>query len=286
MNEEKVAAHPVHRGCWAPELKGKTAIITGAGRLRSIGRAIAHELARQGVNIVLTGTGRSPDDFPSEEKQVGWRDVQSVASEVEALGSKAAAHVSDVSNPTAIRNLLIATIERFGAIDILVNNAGAARGADRTSVVDLAREDWARVFQVNVEGTFLMSQSVARLMIERGCGGSIINISSIAARLALPNTAAYCASKAAINALSRTMAMELAKDGIRVNAILPGIIETSRMDGMGRGQEWKAFVTRVTPLGIAGTGAEVAQLCTYLCSDMGAWMTGQDIAIDGGASWH
>src|SRR5947208_1561850 len=121
----------VSRGVWAPELKGKTAIVTGAGRLRSIGRPIALELARQGVNVVLTGTGRSPDRFPPDEQAIGWRDIESVADEVRQIGTVALPLVSDISDPAAVDAMVQQSLDRFGSIDILVNNAGAARGADR-----------------------------------------------------------------------------------------------------------------------------------------------------------
>jgi 3-oxoacyl-[acyl-carrier protein] reductase/meso-butanediol dehydrogenase/(S,S)-butanediol dehydrogenase/diacetyl reductase len=275
----------VSRGAWAPELKGKTAIVTGAGRLRSIGRPVALELARQGVNVVLTGTGRSPDRYPPDEQAIGWRDIASVADEIEAVGARALALVSDARDPDAVTSLVEQTLKEFGGVDILVNNAGAARGDDRVPVVDLDIDTWRTVIDVNLTGTFLTSRAVARQMIARGLGGCILNISSIASRAAGASTAAYSASKAGINALSHAMAMELAPHRIRVNAVLPGVIETARMDDLGRGERWEATLRRI-PLGVAGNGMEIAYLCTYLCSDMGAWITGQDLTVDGGMTWH
>lgn len=282
---EFVARALVSRGVWAPELKGKTAIVTGAGRLRSIGRPIALELARQGVNIVLTGTGRAPEHFPPDEQEIGWRDIESVADEVRAAGAEALALVSDVSNPDAVDAMVQQAVARFGRLDIMVNNAGAARGNDRVPVVDLAVETWRKVIDVNLTGTFLASRAAARQMIAQGEGGSILNISSIASRMAGASAAAYSASKAGINALSHALALELAPHRIRVNAVLPGVIETARMDDLGREERWEATLKRI-PLGTAGNGMEIAYLCTYLCSDMGAWITGQDLTVDGGSTWH
>src|SRR5437763_6733774 len=131
MDNEFVARARTSRGRWAPELAGRTAIVTGAGRLRSIGRSVALELARQGVNLVLTGTGRSPESYPPEEKEIGWRDIASVAEEAEALGVGALTCVSDASQPGAADDLVRQAVDRFGRVDILVNNAGAARGGDR-----------------------------------------------------------------------------------------------------------------------------------------------------------
>jgi NAD(P)-dependent dehydrogenase (short-subunit alcohol dehydrogenase family) len=176
-------------------------------------------------------------------------------------------------------------LDRFGRVDILINNAGAARGDDRVPVVDLAVETWRKVIDVNLTGTFLASRAVARQMIAQGEGGCILNISSIASRMAGPSAAAYSASKAGINAFSRALAMEMAPHRIRVNAVLPGVIETARMDDLGREERWEATLKRI-PLGTAGNGMEIAYLCAYLCSDMGAWVTGQDLTVDGGSTWH
>jgi 3-oxoacyl-[acyl-carrier protein] reductase/meso-butanediol dehydrogenase/(S,S)-butanediol dehydrogenase/diacetyl reductase len=286
MTEDFVARAQVSRGAWAPELRGRAAIVTGAGRLRSIGRAICLELARQGVNVVLTGTGRDPSRYPPEEQEIGWRDIDSVAEEIRQIGAQALPLVSDVADPTAVAGLIDTAVERFGRLDIVVNNAGAARGEDRVPVVDLTLEAWNKVLHTNLTGSFLVSQAAARRMAKDGRGGSIVNISSIASRVGAAHSAAYAASKAGLNALSRVMAVELAPHRIRVNSVLPGVIETSRMDDLGRGEVWKKFIEERIPLGSAGNGMECAYLVTYLCSDMGAWITGQDLAVDGGTTWR
>lgn len=271
---------------WAPGIAGKTALVTGAGRMHSIGRAVAVELARQGANVVVTGTGRHPDHYPPEERAAGWRDIESVTDEIERLGVQAMAIVSDVRDEHAVTGMVESVIKRFGGIDILVNNAGAARGGDRGPIVDMPFDQWSRVLRVNLDGVFLTSQAVTRHMIARGKGGSVVNVSSIASRNASPGNGAYTASKAAVNALSRTMALELAEHGIRVNSVLPGIIDTSRTADIGRDEVWNDFVAQFTPLGVAGKASEVADLCVYLCSDRAKWITGQDFAIDGGSTWH
>lgn len=277
---------PANRGCWAPELKGRTAVITGAGRLRSIGREIALELARQGVNIVLTGSGKSPDLYPEDEKAIGWRDIDSVAEEVVAAGAQALPLVSDAGDPAAVAALIAAAEQRFGGIDILINNASAAVGADRAPIVDLNLAVWDHLMHVNLRGAFLVGQAAARSMVARGQGGSIVNISSIASRLAAPSLGAYAVSKAGLDTLSRVMAMELASHKIRVNSVLPGSIATARMDKAFASPGWDEHLKRFIPLGYPGNGSEIAWMCTYLCSDMGAWITGQDIAVDGGTTWH
>jgi NAD(P)-dependent dehydrogenase (short-subunit alcohol dehydrogenase family) len=263
-------------------LDGKVAVVTGAGRMRSIGRPIAVELARAGCDVVLTGTGRPPDRYPDDEQAVGWRDIESVADEVRALDRRALPVVSDVSDPHAVEALAARVVEELGRVDIVVNNAGAARGDDRVPVVDLAIDDWRKVIDVNLNGTFYMSRAFGRRLVEQGDGGSIVNISSIAGKLMAANTAAYSASKAAIHALTCAMAGELGRDRVRVNVICPGIIDTFRMDDIPRGEPWDALVARQVPLGRAGMGEDIAWMTVFLCSDQGAWITGQLYTVDGG----
>ena len=267
------------------ELAGKVAIVTGAGRMRSIGRPIAKALARAGAAVVITGTGRRPEDYPEDEKLAGWRDIDGVADEIRSEGGRCLAFVSDIRQEEAVEALVARTVAELGGVDIVVNNASAARGPDRVPATELAYDVWRKVFATNVDGTFLLSRVAARKMIERGQGGSIINISSIASKLAPVNTAAYAASKAAINALSRSMALELAPHRIRINAICPGIIDTFRMDDLGRGEKWGNFVKTMIPLGYPGDGTECADMVLFLVTDRGKWITGQAINVDGGTVW-
>jgi NAD(P)-dependent dehydrogenase (short-subunit alcohol dehydrogenase family) len=263
-------------------LQGKVAVVTGAGRMRSIGRPIAVELARAGCDVVLTGTGRPSDRYPDDEKAAGWRDIESVADEVEALGRRALAVVSDVSDAAAVDTLARRVADEMGRVDIVVNNAGAARGADRVPVVDLDVDVWRTVIDVNLHGTFYMSRAFGRILVDQGEGGSIVNISSIAGKMMAANTAAYSASKAAIHALTCAMAQELGASRIRVNAVCPGIIDTFRMDDIPRGDAWDNLIARQVPLGRSGSGDDIAWMVVYLCSDQGSWISGQLYTVDGG----
>ena len=263
-------------------LDGKVAVVTGAGRMRSIGRSIAVELARAGCDVVLTGTGRAREQFPADEIATGWRDIESVADEIGVLGRRALPVVSDVSDVEAVDVLAQRVVDEMGGVDIVVNNAGAARGADRVPVVELDPALWHRVIDVNLNGTFYMSRAFGQRLVEQGSGGSIVNISSIAGKLMSANSAAYAASKAAIHALTCAMAEELGRDRIRVNAICPGLVDTFRMDDIPRGEVWDSMVGRQIPLGRAGTGEDVAWMVAYLCSDQGSWITGQLYNVDGG----
>jgi 3-oxoacyl-[acyl-carrier protein] reductase/meso-butanediol dehydrogenase/(S,S)-butanediol dehydrogenase/diacetyl reductase len=263
-------------------LDGKVAVITGAGRMRSIGRPIAVRLAEAGCDVVLTGTGRPPDRYPDDERAAGWRDIESVADEVRAVGRRALAVVSDVSDRVAVEALAARVLAEFGRVDIVVNNAGAARGDDRVPVVDIDPDQWNTVINVNLTGTFLMSRTFGRAMLDAGRGGSIVNISSIAGKMFGPHTGAYASSKAGLQALTAVMAKEVGPKGIRVNAICPGLIDTARLDDLGRGERWEQTVRSVIPLNRAGTGDDIANIVVYLCSDEGSFVTGQSWNVDGG----
>lgn len=263
-------------------LEGKVAVVTGAGRMRSIGRPIAVELARAGCDVVITGTGRPAVHYPDDEKAAGWRDIESVVDEIRALGRRAWAVVTDVSDAAAVDDLAQGVMREFGRVDVVVNNAGAARGADRVPVIDLDLAVWHKVIDVNLNGTFYMSRAFGRLLVQQGRGGSIINISSVGGKIMAGTTAAYSASKAAIHALTCAMADELGRNGVRVNAICPGIIDTFRLDDIPRGEPFDRMVSTQIPLGRAGTGEDIAWMVIYLCADQGSWISGQLYTVDGG----
>jgi NAD(P)-dependent dehydrogenase (short-subunit alcohol dehydrogenase family) len=263
-------------------LEGKVAVVTGAGRMRSIGRPIAVEMAKAGCDIVLTGTGRSPDRYPDDEKAAGWRDIESVADEVRAEGRRVLPLVSDVGDEDAVRSLVDRTLAEFGRVDFVVNNAGAARGRDRVPVLDMPIDAWDTVIRVNLRGTFLMSKFFGRRLVDAGNGGAIVNISSIAGKILPPNTSAYAASKSAIQALTASMAQEVGQFGVRVNAICPGLVGTYRMDDIAGTDAYKQMLATRIPLRRDGRGEEIAFATIYLCSDQGSWITGQSINIDGG----
>ena len=262
-------------------IEGKVAVVTGAGRMKSIGRAIAVELAGAGADVVVTGTGRPPERYPDDEKAAGWRDVASVADEIEAAGRRALPLVSDASDEASVRDLLARVLDRFGRVDFVVNNAGAARGPDRVPVVDMPVDAWDTVLRVNLRGAFLMSKVFGGRLVEQGEGGVIVNISSIAGKLLPPNTAAYAASKAGLQALTASMAQEVGAHGVRVNAICPGLVDTSRMADVFGDPDFAARAARI-PIGRAGLGEDIGWAAVYLCSDQGSWITGQSINVCGG----
>lgn len=262
-------------------LAGKVAVVTGAGRMRSIGRPVAVALAAAGCDVVVTGTGRSPERYPDDEKAAGWRDIDSVADEIRAEGRRALAVVSDVADVADVGALADRVMSEFGRVDFIVNNAAAARGEDRVPVVDLDPAAWRTVIDVGLTGSFNMCHVFGRKLIEQGRGGVIINISSIAGKILPPNTAAYAATKAGLQALTASMAQEVGQFGIRVNAVCPGVTDTARLDDVRDAGEWDNMVERI-PMRRAGTGDDMASITLFLCSDQGSFVNGQAWNVDGG----
>ncbi|SVB83493.1 uncharacterized protein METZ01_LOCUS236347, partial [marine metagenome] len=204
------------------DLSGKVAIVTGAGGRHGIGRAIALRLAEEGADVVVTDIQRSTDAMRPEDRQAGWQGLDSVVSEIEALGRQSMGLFSDVSDQTQVADMVSQTLDRFGHIDILVNNAGSQPGRDRVLLVDLEEDAFDEVMRVNVKGTYLCSRAVATHMIERGGGGKIVIISSGAGKRGRARFAAYCSSKFALIGFTQSIAQELAEYKINVNAICPG----------------------------------------------------------------
>ena len=272
-------------------LEGKVALVTGAARQRGIGRAIAVRLARGGADVVVSGVGRASEDFPEAEKRSGWRGLESVVAEVEALGRRALALEADVTRKADVQALVERTLQAFGRIDIFVNNAGAAFCGDR-ALWEIDDEEWYRVIDVNLNGVYLCCKAVAPVMIEAGRGGRIINISSAAGRVGIPFYGAYCASKFGVVGLTQMLALELAAHRVTVNAVAPGTTDTDMMDGtFGRmarkmGIEFgqiKQGVSLGVPLGRQATPLEIAGAVAYLASDDASYVTGQTLNVTGGS---
>ena len=265
-----------------PPLEGKVAIVTGAGRYNGIGRHIALALARQGADVAVTGSGRPPDTYPDDEKAMGWRDIDSVADEIQAMGRKALPLVINITKADQVQRLVDETRRELGRIDILVNNAAAARGNDRVPVVQLEEAEWRKVIEVNLTGTFLVTKAVAGALIEQGEGGRIVNISSIAGREGIPTFAAYGTTKAGIILFTRVLAQELAPHGINVNCVCPGLVGTYRMKDIVQQGPIRDAVMRTIPLGREGTPEEIGELVAFLCGPDASYVHGQAINIDGG----
>ena len=263
------------------ELDGKVAIVTGAGRLRGIGRACAVALAQLGADVVVTGTGRDRATFPPDEKAVDWRDVESTADQVRELGRRALTMTVDVSDSGDVQRMVERTLEEFGRVDILMNNAAFARGADRVPILDLDDDIFQKVVDIKIGGTYLCTKAVARELIRQGEGGKIVNVSSVAGKRGSPNTLAYNAANFAVVGMTQSMARELGPHGINVNCVCPGAVDTHRMDDVGRGEEWEDLA-RNTPIGRNGTDEEIGGFMAYLCTEAASWIQGQSINLNGG----
>lgn len=267
------------------------AIVTGAGRMRGIGRAIALRLAREGADVAVTALARPPESFPEHERQAGWRGVASVAGEIEALGRRALALDVDVTRPEDVRRMVEETLRAFGRIDVLVNNAGLALVAGKKNLWEVEDEEWLREIDVNLNGVYHCCKAVARVLVEQGQGGKIINISSLAGRQAQPQYGGYTPAKFGVVGLTQMLALELAPHRVNVNAVCPGSTDTDMMDGTFRrtGERLgvpfemvKAGVRQLIPLGRQAEPAEIAAVVAYLASPLADYITGQAINVDGG----
>lgn len=263
-------------------LKGKVAIVTGAGRHNGIGRFIALSLAREGADVVITGSGRPPEQYPDDEKEMGWRDIESVADEIRELGRRALPLVVDIRDAEQCQKLAADTMAELGRIDILVNNAASSRGNDRVPLVQLDEEEWRRVLDVNLTGTFLVTKAVGQKLIDQGNGGAIINIGSIAGRQGMPNFGAYATSKAGLVLFTQVLAMEMAMHKVNVNCVCPGLIDTHRMQDITRPGPVRDAVVTGIPLGRPGDPAEIGDFVAFLCGPGGSYVHGQTIHVDGG----
>ena len=269
------------------DLSKRVALVTGAGGERGIGRAVARRLAADGAAVAVA-------DLRLRESGA-WGGLEAVAAEIEASGGRALPLVGSVADAGQVDDMVAATLEHFGRLDIAVNNAGAAAGPDRVPVVELPEAEWDRVQAVNARGTFLCCRAAARHMIERGGGGRIINISSLAGQRGIARYAAYCASKFAVVGLTQVLAQELGPEGITVNAVCPGLVDTERLAGMAEGlrpegvtaeayrQELVDANAAMTALGRVAQPEDVARTVAHLASDEAVYLTGLCVSVSGGA---
>ena len=275
------------------DLTGRVALVTGAGRQRGIGRAIALRLAQDGADVVVCGVPRDPATYPEHERAAGWRGVHSVADEIRAMGRRAIGLDCDVTVKADVEAMVARAVAELGLLDILVNNAALPSEAGAAPIVDMDDENWYRTVDVNLNGLYLVTKASARAMIAAGNGGAIVNISSTAGRIGIPDYGAYCATKWAMLGLTQQLALELARHGIRVNCICPGSTDTDMMDGtfartaakFGLAPEApKKGVALRVPLGRQGRPPEQAAAVAFLVGDDASYITGQTLNVDGGLS--
>jgi 3-oxoacyl-[acyl-carrier protein] reductase len=234
----------------------RVVLVTGAGH--GIGRAIAEAFASNGDRVIVADR--------SEDR------AREVAEAIAALPVAV-----DVSNAAAVEQAVQDVVDRYGQIDVLVNNAGIY---PNTPVLEMAEAEWDAVFDTNVKGVFLVSRAVARRMAARGAGGRIVNISSGSAKSGRVGAAHYCASKAAVEMFTKVLAMELAPQGIVVNAVAPGLIE---VPGGSLSEEYIDALVAATPLGRIGQPEDIARAVLYLASPDATFITGSVLSVDGGS---
>ncbi len=263
---------------------GKVALVTGAGRMRGIGRAAAMAFAQEGADVTVTGTGRDPESFPDDEKAAGWRDIDSVADEITGLGRGSLALVVDVTKEAQVQDAVERTVAQFGRIDFLVNNASAPRMAAWAPLEELTEEAWHTVMDIKVTGAFLCTKAVVQALLSQGHGGSIVNVISVEAKISRANDLAYATASGALATFTHKAGKALAPHGIRVNGVSPGTSDTSRNDilyGYPRTAVWDERLESI-PLGRAGQPEEIGNFIAWLCTKDAEFIVGQCIDMDGG----
>ncbi len=282
-------------------LSGKVAIVTGSGQ--GIGKGIALRLAQEGAEVVVA-------DYNPET-------AEETASEIKSLGRRSLSYPVDISNVSQLNQMADDTVTEFGHVDILINNAGTIQ---IKPMMDVTEEDWDRVIDLNMRGTFFCLQAVARKMIERipeelkaaigpveslavpkegegekkkitGCWGKILSLSSISGRSGRPTQVHYAASKAAVISITQSAALALAPYRINVNAIAPGVVNTPMWEGIDRDRakllklkpgEAMANIVKTVPINRVSTPDDLAGAIIFLCSSDADYITGQTLNVDGG----
>lgn len=245
-------------------LAGRVAVVTGAAQ--GIGEACVRRLVDDGAAVALWDVADA----------AGAALAQSLVSQ----GARVAYLHCDVSRKAEVDAALAATLAAFGHVDALVNNAGIFRAA---GFLDIDEADWDAVIAVNLKGSFLVGQAVARQMVAQGGGGAIVNMSSVNARLTIASIASYNASKGGIDQLTRVMALALVEHGIRVNGVAPGTIATElAMNAVLTSDEAKARIMSRTPMKRLGEPREVADVVAFLLCDAASYVTGETVLVDGG----
>jgi len=269
------------------DFSGKVALVTGAGGERGFGRAIANRLAVDGADVAVNDVTTTPYGG-------GWNGIDAVVEEIKAKGRRSMPVIADVSDGDAVQAMVDDVVAQFGKIDIFVANAGSRPGPDRVPVVELTEDAFDEVLRVNVRGTFLTCQAVARHMIERGGDGKIVIISSTAGKRGLPRYAAYTASKFALVGFTQSFAHEMGQYKVNVNAICPGLAETERVvhiagalrsEGQTAEDQLADMVRErslANPLGRITETGDIANTAAFLSSSEADFLTGLAISVSGG----
>lgn len=244
------------------QFEDKVALVTGSGR--GIGKACLMTFVKRGAKAVVA-------DIDEENGKA-------VAEEIREMGSEAIFLKTDVSDPESVKKMVEDTVEAFGRLDCAVNNAGI--GGAQALTGDYKTSDWNKVIDINLNGVFYCMRSEIKQMVEQG-EGAIVNISSILGRRGFPQTSAYTAAKHGVVGLTKTAALEYAKEGLRINSVGPAFINT-KMVTQGFDEEALQNIIDLHPVGRLGEPQEVANLVAFLCTDQASYMTGGYYLVDGG----
>jgi NAD(P)-dependent dehydrogenase (short-subunit alcohol dehydrogenase family) len=267
----------------------RVALITGCGKENGIGAAIARRLARDGFIVVVSDVTAAgvENDNRVERAATRWQGLDTLVADIEAEQGQAMSLTGDVSTEAGAESLVGNTINAYGRLDVLVNNAGAPHGEDRNQIEQVPLSAWEFVFSINVRGVFLMSRAAVPHMKAQGYG-RIISMASVAGLEALPERAAYCASKAAVIGMTRSLAYDLAPHGITVNCLCPGSIRTDRAISSTIRAGWTdvdaglAERAKGIPVRRHGRPEDIAAAVAHLAAEEAGYIVGQAIVVDGG----
>jgi NAD(P)-dependent dehydrogenase (short-subunit alcohol dehydrogenase family) len=246
------------------ELHGKVGIVTGG--TSGIGRDTAVLFAKAGAKVVVAG-----------RREAEGKETVDL---IRAAGGEALFVKTDVSRAAEVQALLQKTVEKFGRLDVAFNNAGIE--GNWIPIAEQSEEDWDRVIDINLKGVWLCLKYEIQQMLKQGGGGTIVNMASVAGHIGSPGAAAYCASKHGVMALTKTAALENARNGIRVNVVCPAVIETPMSERLFGAPEINKFALGLHPIGRFGKPMEVAEAVVWMLSSRASFMTGQSIVLDGG----
>jgi NAD(P)-dependent dehydrogenase (short-subunit alcohol dehydrogenase family) len=248
----------------AAEADGKVVIVTGG--TSGIGREAAVLFAKQGAKVVVAG-----------RREVEGEETMAL---IRAEGGEGIFVKTDVAKTADVQALVQKTVEKFGSLDIAFNNAGI-EGA-WIPIVDQSEDDWDSTININLKGVWLCLKYEIRQMLKQGTGGAICNMSSVAGWMGSAGAATYCASKHGVIGLTKSAALETARQGIRVNAVCPAVIETPMGERIFGAPEMRKYALGLHPIGRFGTPMEIAEAVVWMCSDKASFMTGQSLILDGG----
>ncbi|MGJ3231686.1 MAG: SDR family NAD(P)-dependent oxidoreductase [Oceanicaulis sp.] len=273
---------------------GKTAVVTGSGRKKGLGEAIAKKLAAEGAAVVISDIGKAADPATPAEHIGATEEMEQIAREIRDAGGTASTRPCDVRDLSQMRQLANHAVSEHGSLDIWVNNAGI--GYIMKPLLEVTEEDWRAVIDVNLTGCFFGIKAAAEVMVKAGKGGRIINIASQAAKSGFPHAQAYTSSKHGLVGLVRSAAVELGAHKITVNNVCPNHVTTglgawqneyfSKVVGAGSVEEYLAAMAKRIPLGRPGLPEDTANAVAFLASEEAEYITAESMNVSGGEEPH